>query len=143
MDTEQFRRKLAGLEDPSRPLGASVDMAIKQDVIRFACMLAHLFGEGLARETLWGRIGSALATACAKVSDADTDRWATLCLEHVQADSVKTAACEPLGNLLAAWMGRPVEYRQAILNYTESRSYAVLAHARARWQDVKEGKADL
>lgn len=138
MDTEAFRRKIAGLEDPSRPLGATTDKVIKDEIVRFACMLAALFGDGLDRLTLWTRIGSALATACAKVSDADTDRWATLCLEHVQAEPSRAATCEPLANLLSAWMQRPDEYRQAILNYTETRSFAVLAHARARWQQLLE-----
>ncbi len=144
LDAEAFRRKLAGLIDPQRrPESAGEKEAIRQDAVRFCTVLAHLFGDGLDRITLWEKIGSALSTSLAKVSDDDLDRFTTLCLEHIQAEDAKAAACEPLLQLLQSWMVRTVEFRQAILHYLHTHRTAALVHARARWEAVKKGTVEL
>lgn len=144
LDAEAFRRKLAGLTDPERrPESAGEKEAVKQDAIRFCSILAHLFGESLERTTLWERIGSGLSTSLAKVSDDDLDRFATLCLEHVQATDSRVAACEPLVHMLQAWAMRTREWRQALLHYLQTHRTAALVHARARWEQVKTKEADL
>lgn len=116
---------------------------MKQDAIRFTSILAHLFGESLDRMTLWERIGSALSTSLAKVSDDDLDRFATLCLEHIVAEDSRVAACEPLAQLLQTWGARPREWRQSLLHYLNTHRTAAIIHARARWEMVKKKQVEL
>ncbi len=144
MDFQAFRKKLAGIADPSkRPSGGAVAQAVKDDAIRLCSILAHLFGESLDRKTLWSRIDSAFATAVAKVSDADVDRFISLCLEHVQADPGHAAACQPLGQMLAQYATRPPELRQDFVNYCGTHRFAVLSHGRARWEQIKTKAVEL
>lgn len=109
---------------------------------RLGCVLAHLFGEGLEELTKWSRIGTAVSTAAAKCGDGDVDRLLSLMLDHVQADTAKAAACDPLLQILT-YRDRSDSWRQQWVRYLALNLYAVLAHARARWQEVKAGRADL
>jgi len=144
LDTEALRRKLAGLTDPDRTPGQAEGVEIPEAASRFCSILASLFGSELDRKTLWTRIDSALTTAWAKVaSDADLDLFASLCLEHVRADASAVAACEPLRQLLETFAVRPPEWRHAFLHHVHSRRYAVIVRARARWEAVKAGRAEL
>lgn len=143
IDYEGFRQRLAGLLDPDRKGGVAEKETVKHSAVRFVTVLCHLFGEDLDRKTLWSRIDSALVTAHAKTSDDDLDRFASLCLEHVQADPGKAAACGALSTLYAEWQAWPPEIRHSFLGYIATHRYPVLAHGRARWEQVKEGKVDL
>lgn len=143
ISTEDLRRQLAGLEDPDRAPGLSESVEIKDAAHRLGCVLAHLFGDSLERTTLWERIGSGFAAACAKVDDGDLDRFASLCLDHVKADAAKAAACEPLAQLLETFAVRPVEWRQGFVRYIRTRYYAVIVHSRSRWERVKSKEVDL
>ncbi|MGE4195966.1 MAG: hypothetical protein AB7G11_02425 [Phycisphaerales bacterium] len=105
--------------------------------------MASLFGDDLDRKSLWSRIGSAIETACAKVSDDDLDRFVTLCLEHVAADPSATAACPPLLQVLETFAQRPPEWRFAFLAWFRSHRYAAIVHGRARWEGVKAKEIDL
>lgn len=143
LDMETFRRELANLIDVERqPESAVEHESVKQDAIRFCSILAHLFGESLDRTTLWVRIGSALCSALAKVSD-DLDRFATLCLEHICADDGQVAACVPMLQLLQTWQTRTSAWRQALMHYMKTHRSALLVYARARWEQVKSGEVDL
>lgn len=147
LDTERFRQKLAGLVDPnpdsSTEPGRAELTEIRETASRFVCVLAHLFGDDLDRKTLWARIGSALETGCAKVTDDDLDRFASHCLAHVCAASGKAAACEPLTQILQTSNVRTPEWRFAFLHHIRTHAYAVLVHGRARWESVKKGTVDL
>ena len=140
---EELRRKLAGLTDPDRAPGAAEGVELKDLTHRLGCVLAHLFGDSLERVTLWSRIGSGLAAGCAKVDDGDLDRYISLCLEHVQADTAKAAACEPLAQILHTVTVRPIEWRQAFVRYVRTHLYSVIVHSRARWEKVKAKEVDL
>lgn len=144
IDTEAIRRKLAGLADPlKRGAGETEQVEIKELASRLCSILASLFGDSLDRMTLWDRIGSAFATALAKTSDDDCDRFVSLCLEHVKADAAKAAACPALGSTLETFTIRPPEWRFAFLQYIDTHSYAVLVHGRARWELVKKKEVEL
>ncbi len=143
LDTELFRRKLAGLVDPDRVPGRAEHETVRQDAIRFVTVLAHLFGESLDRITLWEKIGAALRTSLAKVADGDLDRFANLCLEHIVAEDSKVAACKALLQLLESWANRPPEWRQAFLHYITTHRIPLLVHGRKRWEEVKEAKIEL
>lgn len=146
MDAQAFRLKLAGLVDeratPGGPLGAGYSTEFRDLSARLGCVLAHLFGEGLDRKSLWGRIGTAISTAVAKCGDGDVDRLLSLMLEHVRADASQAAACGPLLQILG-YRDRPDSWRQQFVRYLGGNLFAVLAHARARWERVKSKESDL
>lgn len=144
LDTEAFRRKLAGLSDPLSPVtGLGEKASVKDSAIKFCSILASLYNVSEDRTSIWEHIGKAIKTSLSKVSDDDIDRFISLCLESVQADEAKTAASAPLLAVMStAAMWEP-EHRFAFLQYLGTHSYAVLVHARARWEQVKKGEIDL
>ncbi len=115
LDYTEFRRRLAGLQDPDRHPGAAEKEAVKLTAIRLCSILARLFSDDLDRKTLWSRIGTAFETACAKVSDDDLDRLVDLCLEHVGADFGAAAACDALTQERQHWARRTPEWRHALI----------------------------
>ncbi len=140
-DSAVFRLKLAGLTDPDSSgednPSAAEHKATSIDLCVFLC---ELFGETLDRLSLWDRIASALATAASKTDDGDTDRFITLCLEHVKADPAAAARHLPLGGLLSACDGKSLAWRQGWVRYISGHSYAIVSHARATWEQVKESR---
>lgn len=143
LDTEALRRELAGLVDPSPRPGSTERQEIAEAASRLCSILASLFGDDLDRLTLWSRIDSAIATACAKVTDGDLDRLVSLCLEHVKASPGAAAANPALGDLLATIGVRPQPWRQEFAHHLVAHRYAVLVHGRARWERVKSKEAEL
>lgn len=144
ISTEEARRKLAGLVDPERPVGGeAVATDVRDTAVRFATILASLFGDSLDRLTLWERIASGFDSACAKVDDGDLDRFASLCLTHVLADAGRAAACDALGQTLGVFAARPIEWRQAFVRWCRSHRYPLVVHARARWESIKKGQVEL
>lgn len=138
INTEEFRRKIAGLVDPNRKTTGAVETeSIKQEAIAFCLVLCDLFGEALSRMTLWDRIGTALTTASAKCDDGDTDRFASLCIEHVKADNAAAARHEQFGGWVMTMAVRDDAYRQAFVRYCASKSPIVLVHARSAWEQKK------
>ena len=112
-------------------------------MIRLGSVLARLYSDSLDRTQIWGRIGSALTTSGAKVSDGDIDRFVSLCLEHIDADPVQAAACDALTQILQTAAVRPQEWRQEFIHYIMTHHFAVVTHSRARWEEVKSGRATL
>lgn len=143
ISTEELRRKLAFAQDPDRTPGEAETAEMKQAAYRLGSIMAHLFGDSLDRLTLWDRIASGFASACAKVDDGDLDRFVSLCLDHIKADAGKAAATQSLGHMLETFASRPIEWRKAFLRYIKTHSYAVLVHARARWEQVKGKEVEL
>lgn len=143
LNTEAFRRKLAGLSDPSRPGGIAEPAEIRETAHRLCSILASLFGESLDRKTLWDRIGSALKTSVAKVDDGDLERFVSLCLEHVQADVGEAGRSEALERELSTYETRPAEWRTAFLAYVAANHYPVVVFGRRRWERIKSGEATL
>ena len=142
LDTENFRRRLAGLEDPlARDADTPGEKAeIRNLAAELIATLADLFGDDLDRKTLWSRIGSALETADAKVSDGDLERFLSLCLEHVKADPGRAAAHSGLGSLLATFEVRSSEWRFAYVAYLHTHRYPALQFGRKRWEQVKASR---
>ena len=77
------------------------------------------------------------------MDDGDLDRFASLCLEHVQADAARAAACEALDQLLQTFAVRPIEWRQGYVRYVRTHYYPVVVHSRARWERVKRKEVEL
>lgn len=103
--------------------------------------MCELFGESLDRMTLWDRIGSALSTSAAKCDDGDTDRFASLCLEHVKADHAAAARHEGFAAWVVAMASRDDAYRQLFVRHCGSKTAIVLVHARHAWEQRKQMKA--
>lgn len=143
LDTDAFRRKLAGLADPNAKVGAIAPAVIKDLAARFCSILAHLFSNQLDRLTLWDKIGATLESACSKVADDDTDRFVTLCLEGVLADSGRAAACDALAALIGTLNAAKPDDRFAFIRHFQTHRYSVLVHGRARWDSVKAKEAEL
>lgn len=138
-DAQQWRLKLAGLTDPdsSGDDGNPNAAEHRAAAVDLCLCLCELFGESLDRVTLWDRIASALATAAAKCHDGDTDRFASLALEHVKADPGAATRHEGF----CAWMlscgERPSSWRQGFVRYVVTHSFAALAHGRRAWEQRK------
>lgn len=143
-DAAEFRRKLSGLAAPERTASDADKKDVRGTAIRFCSILAKLHNDDvLAAEKKWDRISSALATAIAKVSDDDVDRFATLCLDHVMADPSKSATCPALAEILVTAESKPPEWRHALLGYFATHGQAAVVHGRARWELVKRQEVAL
>jgi hypothetical protein len=141
---DELRRKLAGMTDPLASVpGSTEKVEIKDAAIRFCSILSSLFGDDLDQKSKWDRIGTAISTACAKVSDDDADCFVSHCLDHIKAEDAQVARCEALSQLLTTFPQRTPEWRQAYLDYFRSHRHAVLVHGRARWEQVKAKAVEL
>lgn len=140
MDTTEFRRRVAGLIDPNRKTGAAETASIKEEAKHLCLALCELFGESLDRVTLWDRIGTALSTAAAKCDDGDTDRFASLCLDHVKADNAAAARHEGFAAWVVTLASRDDAYRQAFVRHCGIKTPIILVHARHAWEQRKATK---
>lgn len=138
IDPAEFRRRVAGLTDPTRrPTGAAEAASVKDEARQLCLTLCELFGDALDRVTLWDRIGTALTTAAAKCDDGDTDRFAALCLDHVRGDPAAAARHEGFANWVVAMAARDDAYRQAFVRHCGAKAAIVLVHARHAWEQKK------
>lgn len=121
--------------------GSDLAEGYKVAAVDLCLCLCELFGETLDRKTLWEKIGSALRTAAAKSDDGDTDRFMSLCLEHVRAEDGAASRCQRLADVLRRLISVPLAWRQSWVRYVASRVPAILAHSRAAWEIVKAERA--
>lgn len=140
IDPAEFRRRAAGLADPTRRTGAAEAASVKEEARQLCLALCELFGDTLDRVTLWDRIGSALLTAAAKCDDGDTDRFAALCLDHVKADPAAAARHDGFASWVVTMAARDDAYRQLFVRHCGSKAAIVLVHARAAWEQRKATK---
>lgn len=138
IDTQEFRRRVAGLIDPQRKTGAAEEASVKEEAKQLCLILCDLFSDSLDRLTLWDRMASALITSAAKCDDGDTDRFAALCLEHVKADPAAAARHEGFAAWVTVMSSRDDAYRQAFVRHVAQKAPIVLVHARNAWERVKE-----
>ena len=147
LDTEAFRRKLAGLEDPlarSAVPGAAHRGHLKEVASRLCSVLAKLYDvDDKDRTALWQHIGKALEVADEKTTDDDVEHFVNECLSIVKADPAQSAAGDALTALLSEMAGWPAEVRHDWLNYLRSHRYPVLTFGRMRWELVKKGEVEL
>lgn len=116
---------------------------VKQEAIRLCSIFAKLYGDQLDRKEVWGKIASALASAIAKVSDADLLRFTNLVLESICADpalAVSLPALNSMFNTFDSWIP---EVRHAFVNYIATHTFAVIAFARQRWEKVLKQEIEL
>lgn len=140
IDTTEFRRRVAGFIDPNRKTGAAEEASVKEEAKQLCLALCELFGESLERMTLWDRISTALLTAAAKCDDGDTDRFASLCLEHVKADHAAAARHEGFAAWVTTLAARDDAYRQAFVRHCGQKAAIVLVHSRYAWEERKRTK---
>lgn len=146
LDTEAFRRRLAGLADPLGPRGSTAGSRenVRQAASRLCAILAHLYAvDESDRTKLWSHIGKALEVADEKTSDDDVEHFLCECLASIQADPGRAAACDALTALTMEMASWPAEQRHEWLNYLRSHRYTVLTFGRARWESHKRGEVEL
>jgi hypothetical protein len=140
----EIRLMLAGLVDPNETLAPEWEAEQKKKAIEFVACLPEVFGPTLDRMTLWDRIGTALETAHAKTVGVDHEFFVSRVLDHIKAESSQVARCTTIQFILHWLDGCSEEARQAWLSYMATHRYAVLVHAKTKWeqtkQDRKEGK---
>lgn len=104
--------------------------------------MCELYSDSLDRMKLWDRIPSALVTSAAKCDDGDTDRFVSMCMDHVKADTGECARNKLLSNLVMTLDARDDAYRQAFVRHCGSKSPIVAIHARAAWEQRKLANAN-
>jgi hypothetical protein len=140
VDTEAFRRKLAGLEDPSPREGPTPANRghLKDVASRLCVVLADLYDVSDAdRTALWEHIAKALAVADERTAGDDMERFVSEALSVVKADPARAAANDGLSGLLHEMAGWPPATRAEFLAHLRTRPYAVLTFGRARWEEHK------
>ncbi|AMV24615.1 hypothetical protein VT84_09480 [Gemmata sp. SH-PL17] len=136
----EFRQALAEIVDPDRQMSA-MDRASFQPVAnRAVVLLCRVFGSVLDKKTLWTRIDSGLVSACAKVSDGDTEQWLCLLFDHVRGEigTLEEHEHADLLGLLADLSHRDATYRKGFVRWVETRRTAVMAHGRQAWAEWKQ-----
>lgn len=113
----------------------------KEWAVEFCVGCCDLFGESLDRMTLWDRIPSGLAVACVKCDDGDMDRFVSLVLEHIKSDAGCAARHPAIARALEV-SKNPVAWRQGLVRYIASHSFATIAHARRAWEATKAARQD-
>jgi hypothetical protein len=142
LTTEQFRQKLAGLIDPQEQLAPDFKQEQKARAIEFVGCLPEVFGPSLDRMTLWDRIGTALQTAYAKTVGTDYEFFISRVLEHIKAEPAQVARCQTI-QWVMTWLEQcPDEAKQAWLAYMNTHLYAVLVHAKAKWEQTKSDRKE-
>jgi hypothetical protein len=99
--------------------------------------MAKHFGKELDRKTLWDKIASALAAACAETRGGDVETFLCCCLEQVKAKPAQVARFEPYLQLFATVSTWPEAMRTAFVDYIERHPFAVLPRGRQRWEEYK------
>jgi hypothetical protein len=133
-----FGAAIVPLADADRAVAGAEPENIRQEAVRLVKGYCMLFGASLDRKTLWDRLATALATACAKVGgEGDLDRWIDLCLEHIRADAGKVVRLRAFTALRETLRVRDLSWRRAFLRYVENHRFAVLAYARESWETYK------
>ena len=132
LSAENFRRRIAGLEDPSRKLEAFDLRAIESDAVSFIAIMPEMFGEDLDRKTLWERIANGLHTASAK-SGNDVGLFVQELLGYIKADPGQVAANERFALHLETILSRPKEVQDQFVRTMSAKSYLIVTKSRAVW----------
>lgn len=134
-DAAAFRRELLSLASDND--AAPFDADHRRLSIDLALCCASLFGEDLARETLWDRIASGLVKASAIARDGDTDLLVEELLRHIHASEGRAAAHVDLPIVLEDLAHRDAAWRRALSLYLRQRQIIVIARARMAWEKKK------
>lgn len=132
LSAENFRRRIAGLEDPSRKLETFDLKSIEADAVSFIAVMPELFGEDLDRKTLWERIANGLHTASAK-SGGDVGLFVQELLVYIKADPGQVASNERFAMHLEMLLLRPKEIQDQFVRTMSAKSYLIVTKARAVW----------
>ena len=136
LSAEGFRRRLAGLEDPSRKIDAFDTKAIEADATSFIAIIPEVFGDDLDRKTLWERIANGIATATAK-SGGDLGSFFQEILTYVKAEPGKVACNERLALYMETLLSRPAAIQDQFIRTISGKSYLIVTRARGIWNANK------
>jgi len=128
----EFREKIAGLENSLKKMDAFEEKGLNEEIIRFLIILPEVFGDSLDRKTLWERIGNGLISSLAKAGD-NFELFINYCLEYIKAGSGRTAANEKLSLFLESSLIRPAIWQLQFLKTIEKKHYILIVKARLEW----------
>lgn len=140
LDAEEFRRRLAGLEDVEAS-GAFSPEDFREIAADFVCALAVVFNRReLEPKTLWSRIGSAIESGIVEAQGGDLERFENHCLSHIKAQIAVVAASEAYGEYTADLRKMDADAKVGFVRYLSTHLYPATIFGRQRWE---ERKADL
>lgn len=137
LDADTWRQTLAGLRGPT--VSKTTSGQFREAAEQLVYVLAICYNrDELDPKKLWDRIATAVATACAKVDDADLDRLVSLALEAVRADHARVAANDEVTTIVADICEREETWRTGFVRYLQQHTYAAIIHGRRAWETRKE-----
>lgn len=142
LSAAEFRRRLAGLEDPNKKLPEMEMEAIKDETVKFLSFLPTLYSDQLDRMDLWERIGDGIISAVNKCG-GDWELFTNLMLEFIKAEPGKVASSQKFLGFIETMALRPKEWHEAFLRRMRTRSMVDLVKARAVWNLNKNRNTDL
>lgn len=136
---ENFKLKIAGIEDNLKKLDDFESNALIDEIVRFISILPEVFSDDLDRKTLWERIGNGINVSLSKAGD-DFSLFINNCIEYVKADPGKVASNENLNLFISSSLLRPKQWKNQFLLLTERQFYLIIIKARNEWNKKKEVK---
>lgn len=142
IDTEAFRRKLAGLADPLAERGsdASRRVHMREAAARLCAILAELYEVDKDRLQIRDHVAKALEVADHATTGDDVDRFVNECLVAVKADMGRASAHDGLVGLLMEAEGWDDPTRSDFLAYLRTHRVSALVHGFRKWGDIKAEK---
>ena len=138
LSRDKFRKKLAGLADPSAET-PNHPFGFKQQAISLATVMARVFSDELDRKTLWNKIGAGLKSASQKRPEGG-DSLIAAALESVLAEPGRAAMLPELEELILGVAEQEEEWNRGWAAYITRSSVIIVVHARALWNREKENK---
>lgn len=137
LDAQEFRRRLAGLEDVEASGAFSPD-DFRDIASDFVCALAVVFNrKDLDAKTLWSRIGSAIETGIVEAQGGDIDRFENHCLSHILAPISIVAASDAYGQYTEPMRRMDEDARVAFIRYLSKHLYPAVVFGRRKWEERK------
>lgn len=134
---EEFRRRLAGIEDIQESGAYSPDL-YRDSASDFICALAIAFNRKLLKPmTLWSRISSAIETGVVAARGGDIERFEEHCLRHVKASTALVVASDDYRKLTAAIRNYDDANRVHFVRALAEHSTPWLILGRDRWETRK------
>lgn len=136
-DAAEFRRRLAGLADTAggTDLVAGEFRELASD---YVLLLALCFNRrALEAQTLWTRIGSAIAKGLSECGNGDVERFVSTGLAHVLATSNAIAAHPESVRIQCRLYGLSEDERVGFLQYLAKHLAPALVFGRQKWEEQR------
>lgn len=136
LTTEQFRLKLACLNDPSVKT-ETVRHSLIEEAVDFVSELPKFYSDELDRMQVWDRIGNGLLAAASK-ADGNCELFINSVLSYIKASPTSVAASERLAATIKFFEQRDITWKRDFIHQFQEYNYLIIVKARAAWQAKKE-----